>query len=73
MVALLLISKVGEYVAGGVAIALLAMGTFGLDSMFFSKKRAATRDPRAPKQRIHFVVEEEPTEPEPTKPQRTKP
>jgi hypothetical protein len=73
MVALFLISKVAGYIGGGLAIVLLAMGTFGLDSMFFSKKRASVRDPRAPKQRIHFVVEDEPTEPEPTEPRRTKP
>jgi len=59
MVALLLISTVGEIFIGVVAILILAMGVFGLDSIVFSKQRKTGRDPRAPKQRISFVVEDD--------------
>jgi hypothetical protein len=58
------ISRTTEVVMAVGAIALLAMGVFGLDSIVFSKKRKTGRDPRAPKQRVTFIVEEEPEEPE---------
>jgi hypothetical protein len=70
MVALMLISKWEEFALGAGAILILVMGTFGLDSIVFRKKRAYKRDPRAPKQRISFVVVDEPTEAEPTEPER---
>jgi hypothetical protein len=64
LVAMMEISKTTEVVMALGAIVLLAMATFGLDSLVFSKKRKAGRDPRAPKQRITYVVVDEPEEPE---------
>ena len=52
-------SKTTEVVVAVGAIVLLAMATFGLDSVVFSKKRKAGRDPRAPKERIHYVEVDE--------------
>jgi hypothetical protein len=58
------VSKTTEVVLAAGAIALLAMGTFGLDSIVFSKKRKSQRDPNAPKQRVKYVVEDVEEEPE---------
>jgi hypothetical protein len=67
VVAMMEISKTTEVVMAVGAIVLLAMATFGLDSLVFSKKRKAGRDPRAPKERIHYVVEDVEEEPEETR------
>ncbi len=60
-----LTGKAELYLAIG-AVVLLGMATFGLDSIVFSKKRKAGRDPRAPKERITYIEvdadEEEPEE-----------
>lgn len=66
VVSMMEVSKTTEVVLAVAAIALLAMGTFGLDSIVFSKKRKAGRDPRAPKQRISYIVEDVEEEPEET-------
>ena len=67
IVAVMEISKTAEGVMAAGAIVLLAMATFGLYSLVFSQKRKAGRDPRAPKQRVTFVVEEAEEEPEETR------
>jgi hypothetical protein len=64
MVVSMIISKWGEVGLAVGAIVLLGMGVFGLDSIVFSKKRRRQRDPRAPKQRITYIVEDAPDEPE---------
>jgi hypothetical protein len=45
------------------AVVLLGMCVFGLDSIVFSKKRRQGRDPRAPKQRITYIVDDAPDDP----------
>ena len=71
VLSMMVISKTTEVVMAIGAIVILAMGTFGLDSIVFSKKRKHRRDPRAPKQRVTFVVVDEPEEShEPQRPVR---
>jgi hypothetical protein len=70
MVVSMIMSKWEELGLAIGAVVLLGMGVFGLDSIVFAKKRRQGRDPRAPKQRITYIVDDAPEEPEPGRPRR---
>jgi hypothetical protein len=63
MVVSMMMSKWEELGLAIGAVVLLGMGVFGLDSIVFSKKRKHRRDPRAPKQRITYIVDDAPDDP----------
>jgi hypothetical protein len=63
MMALIAVTKTEEIVVAVVAILLLVMATFGLDSKVFRKKRQAKRAMAPPKKRISFIVEDASKEP----------
>lgn len=52
-------SKTEELFFAVVAILILATSIFGLDSLIFRKKRTARAVAEFPKQRVHYVVEEQ--------------
>ncbi len=70
MVVSMMMSKWEELGLAIGAIVLLGMGVFGLDSIVFKKKRRHQRDPRAPKQRITYIVDDAPDDPGVDRPRR---
>jgi hypothetical protein len=57
-------SGMEELFVAVVAVLILATSVFGLDTLIFRRKRVAAAGTEIPKQRIHYIVEEEPEDTE---------